>query len=160
VTHCDGRFRFGTSAIILSHRQTVVGGLKRKSKMQDLEIGGLTFRIEYRTQGEDRGPAIRVFGDVDGEPKQLLRFDCFEDDPHYHYDPTGWNLKFSIDELTMGCPLDFSLKQIGSHVVTMIEKAKFPEAAARVDQAEVTSRVDEIQRTVESVKQHALSQQS
>ena len=128
--------------------------------MQDLEIGGLTFRIEYRTQGEDRGPAIRIFVDVDGEAKQVLRFDCFEDDPHYHYDPTGWNLKFSIDELTMGCPLDFSLKQIGSHVVTMIEKAKFPKAAAQVDQAEVTSRVDEIRRTVESVKQHALSQQS
>jgi hypothetical protein len=133
---------------------------KTEDTMQDLEIGGLTFRIEYRTQDEDRGPAIRVFGDVAGEPKQLLRFDCFDDDPHYHYDPTGWNLKFSMDELTLGDPLEFSLAQIGRHVATMIGKAKFPEAAARVDQAEVTSRVDEIRSTVESVKQHALSGQS
>ncbi len=128
--------------------------------MQDLAIGGLTFRIEYRLQGADRGPAIRVFGDVKGERKQLLRFDCFEGDPHFHYDPTGWNLKFSLDELTMGDPLEFSLTQIGRHVATMIEKAKFPEAAAQVDQAAVTSQVDEIRRTVESVKQHALSEQS
>lgn len=128
--------------------------------MQDIEIGGLTFRIEYRTQGDDRGPAIRVFGDVDEQPKQLLRFDCFEDDPHYHYDPTGWNLKFSIDELTMGCPLEFSLSRIGTHVVAMIEKARFPETAARVDQSEINSRIDEIRRTVDSVKQLALSQQS
>jgi hypothetical protein len=133
---------------------------KTEDTMQDLEIGGLTFRIEYRTQDEDRGPAIRVFGDVAGEPKQLLRFDCFDDDPHYHYDPTGWNLKFSMDELTLGDPLEFSLAQIGRHVATMIGKAKVPEAAARVDQAEVTSRVDEIRSTVESVKQHALSGQS
>lgn len=128
--------------------------------MQNLKIGGLTFHIEYRTQGEDRGPAIRVFGDVDGEPKQLLRFDCFEDDPHYHYDPTGWNLKFSVDELTMGDPLEFSLTQIGRHVVTMIEKARFPAAAARADQAEVSARIDEIRNTVKSVKQHALNGQS
>ena len=128
--------------------------------MQDLEIGGLTFRIEYRTQGEDRGPAIRVLGDVDGEPKQLLRFDCFEEDPHYHYDPTSWNLKFSMDDLTMGEPLEFSLEQIGRHVATMIEKAKFPDVAARVDQAAVTAGVDEIRRAVESVKQHALNERS
>ena len=128
--------------------------------MQDLEVGGLTFRAEYRTQGDDRGPAIRVFGDVNGEPKQVLRFDCFEDDPHYHYDPTGMNLKFSMDELTMGDPLSFSLAQIGKHVGTMTDKAGFPEAAARVNQEEITGRLDDIRSLVETVKQAALSQQS
>lgn len=126
--------------------------------MQDLEIGGLTFRIEYRTQGQDRGPAIRVFGDVDGAPRQVLRFDCFEDDPHYHYDPTGRNLKFSLDELTMGCPLEFSLTQIARHVATMVEKAEFPVTATRINQSEITDRIDEIRSLVESVKQTAMSE--
>jgi len=128
--------------------------------MQDLEIGGLTFRIEYRTQGQDRGPAIRVFGDVDGTPRQVLRFDCFEDDPHYHYDPTGRNLKFSLDELTMGCPLEFSLTQIARHVVTMVEKAEFPETASRIDQSQIAGRIDEIRNLVDSVKQTAMSEHS
>ena len=104
--------------------------------MTELEIGGVVLAIDYRRTGDDRGPSIKVFGDAGGGRVQLLRFDCFDDDPHYHYDPTGWNLKFSMDELTLGDPLEFSLTQIGRHVSTMIEKAKFPEAAARVDQHE------------------------
>lgn len=120
--------------------------------MQDLEIGGVTFRVEYRNFGGDNGPAIRVLGDVDGETKQLLRFDCFEDDPHYHYDPTGANVKHHLDELTMGCPVDFSLTQIASKTQAMVEKAGFADAAARIDQPQIESRVDEIRLAIEQAE--------
>ena len=75
--------------------------------MTELEIGGVVLAIEYRNFGDDRGPAVRVFGDIDGERTQLLRFDCFDDDPHYHYAPTGVNRMFHLDRLTMGCPVAF-----------------------------------------------------
>ena len=112
--------------------------------MQELACGGLIFRIEYRRTADDHGPAIRVFGDVDGRRVQLLRFDCFDTDPHYHYDPTGRNVMFHLDPLTMGDPVEFSLSQIADNARAMIENAGFPEAAERVNQDELASRIGEV----------------
>ena len=49
--------------------------------MTELEIGGVVLTIDYRRTGDDRGPSVRVFGDVDDERVQLLRFDCFDEEP-------------------------------------------------------------------------------
>ena len=80
-----------------------------------------------------------------------MRFDCFADDPHYHYDPTGVNKMFHLDEMTMGCPLEFSLAQIASKTQAMIEKAGFGNTAANINQEQITARVDEIRDLVEQV---------
>lgn len=116
--------------------------------MQEVELGGLRFRVEFRSTPEDRGPAIRVFGDVDGQPKQILRFDCFEDDPHYHYDPTGTNTMFHLDPLTMGSPLEFSLNQIGQRVIEMIAKAGFQVLSSTIDGSLIRAGIDQIRDAV------------
>lgn len=116
--------------------------------MTEINAGGVTFAIEYRRQGTDHGPAIRVFGNVDGERVQLLRFDCFATDPHYHYDPTGKNQLFHLDPLTIGSPLEFSLLQIGARLGAMIDKAGFSQLARLVDEGQVTSRIAEIRAAV------------
>ena len=107
--------------------------------------------MEYRTEEKDRGPSIRVFGNENGQPRQVLRFDCFDEDPHYHYDPTGVNRKYHLDRLTMGCPLEFSLTQIAMRARPMIVQAGFAEAAAGVDQQELEGRIDDLRRIVEFV---------
>jgi hypothetical protein len=56
---------------------------------REITAGGVCLKIDYRQSGGDRGPSVRVYADVDGRPAQLLRFDCFEQDPHYHYAPEG-----------------------------------------------------------------------
>ena len=116
--------------------------------MKELTLGGLTCTIEYRQTDEDHGPAIRILGQVNGETVQLLRFDCFANDPHYHYDPMGENQMFHLDPLTMGCPVDFSLAQIAQHAKAMIQKAGFPQAAEAVNQDEIANRVDEIRQLI------------
>ena len=45
--------------------------------MQTIEAGGLTFQIENRTLGKDGGPALLVFGDVDGQRVQILALIAF-----------------------------------------------------------------------------------
>lgn len=117
--------------------------------MQDVELGGVTFRIEYRSTGADRGPAIRVFGDIEGQAVQVLRFDCFEDDPHFHYDPTGKNILFHLDPLTMGDALEFSLRQIGGVLKAMIAKAGFTPFAESIDESSVRSGLDRIRAAVD-----------
>ena len=117
--------------------------------MREVKFGGLLFRVEYRTEAGDCGPSIRVFGKQNGTPRQVLRFDCFDNDPHYHYDPTGMNRKFHLDRLTMGCPIEFSLEQIALRARSMIVEAGFAETARTVDQQELEGRIDELRRTVE-----------
>ena len=34
---------------------------------------------------DDRGVSLHVYSEQDGEERELLRFDCFQEDPHYHY---------------------------------------------------------------------------
>lgn len=126
--------------------------------MQEVELGGLQFRVECRATPDDRGPAIRVFGIVGGEPVQVLRFDCFEDDPHYHYDPTGTNTMFHLDPLTMGSPLEFSLAQISERASDMIAKAGFPALGSAIDTAAIRAGIDQIREAVASeASPHAAS---
>ena len=53
-----------------------------------ITVGDLSFAVEYRHVGEEQGPTVHVFGDVDGVEEEILRFDCFDcfdRTPHYHY---------------------------------------------------------------------------
>ncbi|MDP7274448.1 MAG: hypothetical protein QF363_03140 [Planctomycetaceae bacterium] len=116
--------------------------------MTELEIGGVVLGIEYRNFGGDRGPSVKVFGDSRGERVQLLRFDCFEDDPHYHYDPTDGNRMFHIDTLTMGDAVAFTLDQLATNTRSMVERAGFADAALGIDQAVLAGRIDEVRQTI------------
>jgi hypothetical protein len=55
---------------------------------------------------------------------------------------------FHLDRLTMGDPLEFSLSQIAGNAKAMIAKAGFEDVAERVDQDELSARVEEIRRVV------------
>ena len=58
------------------------------SQEKVFQVGGVELHVDNRSITDDGGPSVRVYGDVDGEAVQLLRFDCFRKDPHYHYDPS------------------------------------------------------------------------
>ena len=44
--------------------------------------------------------------------RDLLRFDCFPVDPHYHYDPTGTDTCIMIDKNTIDNPINWSMYQL------------------------------------------------
>ena len=57
--------------------------------------GKVKFGLEYRDLLSDQGVCINVFGEVDGEEVELLRFDCFDHEPHYHYGPEKQNKRLA-----------------------------------------------------------------
>lgn len=114
--------------------------------MQTLEAGGLTFQMENRTFGEDGGPALLVFGDVNGEQVQLLRFDCFHKAPHYHYDPTGSNKVRSLEQGADN--IGWAVAQIRDHADAMIRKAGYDTVADQVDMAAVGATTDQIEHAL------------
>src|SRR5438105_12278353 len=108
---------------------------------RDIEAGGVRINVEYRHLGGDRGPAVRVYGDVDGRPVQLLRFDCFENDPHYHYDPDGKNYVLKLNRETVPDVVAWTLGELRANLKTMLRAAGYEAAAAGVDREAVAAAV-------------------
>jgi len=84
---------------------------------------------------DDRGVSLHVFAEVGGRRVEVLRFDCFEEDPHYHY--VSWearsNEMLHIDPVADGDPLAWALERIRTRLPQMLERAGAAEAAGRVD---------------------------
>ena len=54
-------------------------------------IGRFEIEVVYRTLPEDRGPTLHVYGPtLNNSQEEVLRFDCFEKEPHYHL---AWSYK-------------------------------------------------------------------
>ena len=107
------------------------------------EVGNIRFGLEMRRQtGGDGGLAIHVLADLAGTPgkhyteeTELLAFDCFRDDPHYHYGPRNKNHRIFFDKTLVPDPLEWTLSQFKSRkLAAMIERAGYPGVAADLDQ--------------------------
>ena len=120
-----------------------------------ISAGGLEFRVEYRTFGGDRGPAIRVFGDVDGADTQLLRFDCFDNTPHYHYSPDGMDAYHHMDRAVTPDVVAYSLAQIRDNAKAMVKAAGYPDLASSVDGDAVANSIGEIRAAIEKATAEA-----
>jgi len=86
---------------------------------------------------DDRGVSLHVFAEQDGEERELLRFDCFVEDPHYHY--VSWrehtNDMVHIDPIADGDPLVWALDRVRHRLPQMLERAGAPEVARVLDAA-------------------------
>lgn len=47
-------------------------------------VGPYRLAMVYRHVTGDQGPTIHVFGPVEGQDREILRFDCFDNAPHFH----------------------------------------------------------------------------
>jgi hypothetical protein len=116
---------------------------------QRIPAGGVTFHVEYRVFGGDRGPAIRVLGEVEGREVQLLRFDCFEKDPHYHFDPDGKDFHLHLNRETVPDSLAWALGELGLNLRTMIRAAGYPQVAERLDREAAKASVTKVAAAVQ-----------
>ena len=109
------------------------------------DVGGVELHVDQRNFGSDGGPSVRVYGEADGENIQLLRFDCFRKDPHYHYDPSGKNDQRSLDKTSVPDSVAWTIKQLGHNLVEMIHTAGYASVAEQVDQAAVAQALPEVE---------------
>jgi hypothetical protein len=95
---------------------------------------------------DDGGATLHVLG-TDG--LEHLRFDCFEQEPHYHYIDQGavTNTVVRIDELAVGDPIEFSLACVEEHLPDMLGNCGVPALAD-----EVKGRMDEVLSAMTEVR--------
>jgi hypothetical protein len=81
---------------------------------------------------DDFGATLHVCGTADG--LEYLRFDCFENEPHYHYidQAAVGNTVVRIDELAVGDPIEFSLTCVEQHLSEMLGNCNVPALADQV----------------------------
>ena len=84
---------------------------------------------------QDNGVSIHVAGAHDGH--EYLRFDLFEQDPHYHYiDPSGVRQTIvQYDRVAMGDMLPWALQQLRGRLAPMLEHAGGADLLAKLDRA-------------------------
>ena len=91
---------------------------------QDFPVGVLRLNLGDRTGDGSGGPAIHVYGPhVSGSERQLLRFDCFKIEPHYHYDPYGIDDKIDLEGEDGADSVAWSLIQLRTRMPEMVKRA-------------------------------------
>lgn len=112
------------------------------------QLGRFVFSTEYRDVGSDKGLTVRVLGPTAGsEQEEVLRFDCFEKQPHYHVgfstpplpieasDPFQWAVEKLHRELGQllvdagGLALNVDEAEALADVLAVIEKTACPKSA-------------------------------
>ena len=105
--------------------------------------GKIKFGLEYRDLMSDQGVCIHALGEVDGEEVELLRFDCFDQAPHYHYGPQKRDERLMLDKTTEGDSLDWTLRQLRERLPEMVRRAGYDELASGLDAGALASAIDQ-----------------
>jgi hypothetical protein len=123
------------------------------------DIIGSTFHdvVDPSIPFDDFGATLHVCGMADG--LEYLRFDCFENEPHYHYiEPAnGANTVVRIDELAVGDPIEFSLACVEHHLPDMLRNCGVDGLADQVagQAAQVTTAVAQVRELMQKARAQA-----
>lgn len=99
----------------------------------------------------DRGGTLHVSApSSSGEMLERLRFDCFEERPHYHYicQSDDWCERYSFDEALNGLMSQWVLQTVGEQLPAMLRRVKVDESVlAEIDEVQVRKVLGELEET-------------
>jgi hypothetical protein len=105
---------------------------------------------------DDCGVSLHVFGEVAGQEREWLRFDCFGEDPHYHY--VSWDVPANevlhLDPIADGDPLAWSLERLRTRLPQMLVRAGAGELAQQIDPDALEGALPRIAEAAYRVRYH------
>ncbi len=149
-----------------------------ESQTTYFEAGVVTFGVEFRllddaiaaasatedakgntsgtNQLDDRGVSVHVFGTSEGQRLEYLRFDCFDEDPHYHY--VNWtdssNQMLHIDSDAEGDSLAWAIDRLRTRLPQMLERAGGGQVVAAMDPMLIAAVLPEVGRQALQARFH------
>lgn len=141
--------------------------VERKTRF---EAGPVTFIVRHELwdgniqDHADQGVAIMVAAEVDSKQTNLLRFNCFDIEKSYIYGPENPDLKsegpamlqdmedvprgtgklYRMDAIADGNPITWTINTLEKKLPDMLERAGYPEIAAKLDLEEVVLILPEV----------------
>lgn len=112
--------------------------------MTEIELGPLRLTVERRSLGGAGGPSLSIY-ERDGG-RQLLRFDCFDREAHWHADPDGRDEIRSIDAAED--PVAWTMAELRGDLPGYLARAGY-EPPVPIERSEATptlSRVEQAMR--------------
>jgi cystathionine beta-lyase len=105
-----------------------------------IPLGGIRFEVEHRSPGPGGGPTLRVF-DAEQGGRERLRFDCFQQDGHWHLDPSGPDAVTRFEEGVDG--IEWTLALLRGDLAGLCARAGAPAPRAdAVAQRDALARVE------------------
>ena len=147
--------------------------------MERHTIGALTIGVEYRVITEavvaasgvaegpisvqgmnDKGVSLHVYVKGPDGDLERLRFDCFEDDPHYHYVcwSAPWHDVIFFDNVANGDLMVWALTCIRTRLPLMLARAGFPNANQVVDQGQLEAALPRVTEAAYRARFHSDSE--
>lgn len=109
----------------------------------------------FDTGIDDGGACVHVVGTADG--LEWLRFDCFDNEPHYHYvrNHEQSNQVVRFDQFAEGDPEEWTLQRLRGQLPQMLRYAGAEELADEVAGADLSAAVDEVAAMLARLKSAA-----
>ena len=111
-------------------------------------VGGLRFNVRYSKTANDRGPSLRIYGDAEDKPVQLLRFDCFEQTPHFHYDPEGKNNQLRMDKSKVSDPIAWTMDYLRGNITSLVRIAGYSALAEQLDEGQLCATLPTVEKAL------------
>ena len=113
--------------------------------------GPITFVVQHRTVAQNGfeagGPTVRIVGGADDH--EYLRFDMFNKDPHYHYEPPAGDERIvMIDTVAEGDAVTWGLTRIRERLLPMLVAAGGQDLADALDEPTLARAADEVESFV------------
>jgi hypothetical protein len=114
-----------------------------------IEAGPVSFGMSYRREiMTDQGLCLQVYSEIEGKDTEILRFDCFDQTPHYHYGPENHNIRLNMDKTTAGNPLGWTLDNIRHRLPAMVLRAGYDELAGKLEANPISkAKMDTVEAT-------------
>jgi hypothetical protein len=119
--------------------------------------GGAPHRQGARGSGgedADQGVCMQVVSNVAGKETALLRFDCFDNHPHYHDGPENTNVRMMLDPTVAGNPLGWTMAQPRSTLPAMLARAGSEALALQIDPYLLTQTLVEVEAKARAMALH------
>ena len=114
-----------------------------------IEAGPVSFAMNYRREiMNDQGLCLQVYSEIEGKDTEILRFDCFDQTPHYHYGPENHNIRLNMDKTTAGNPLGWTLDNLRNRLPDMVQRAGYDELTAKLEANPISkAKLDTVEAT-------------
>lgn len=144
-------FEAGAVTFVLEYRDVDPERLERAYADRPEDLAEIR-RLSPEGGFTDTGISIHVLGAQDRH--EYLRFDCFKDDPHYHYvHPTGdRNHWVPFDPIAGGDMFGFAMTCLRERLESMLTFAGGQSVAAAVDRKRVAPVVDALEKKARALQ--------